>query len=107
MKEAVEENQPDEMIRDLQKRELHSTPDLHLCQFHQEFTTNYETTRQEKIETTILRRKWEPRNSIVQHALRWNPQGKHRPDHPKKTWRGSTDQEIKTIGKTWAEIDRN
>jgi hypothetical protein len=44
--------------------------------------------------------------------LDWNPQGYRRRGRPKRTWRRTTEEEIRNAGKSWNEVkgiagDRN
>ena len=40
-------------------------------------------------------------------ALTWNPQGKRKRSRPRNTWRGSLEAEIKSIGKSWYQLERD
>ncbi len=83
----------------------------------QDMITNeelWERTNQPLIEDQIKKRKWtwightlrKPKTTIVNQALRWNPQGQRKPGRPRNSWRRSVEQEGKQQGKTWAEIDK-
>jgi len=50
--------------------------------------------------------------AIEKTALDWNPQGYGRRGRPKRTWRRTTEDEIRNIGRSWNEVkgtagDRN
>ncbi|KYN00607.1 hypothetical protein ALC62_08617 [Cyphomyrmex costatus] len=69
-------------------------------------------SKQEKIGTEIRRRKWKwightlrkDSHNIAHMAMEYNPQGKRKRGRPAMSWRRTIDNEIKPIGKSWAEI---
>ena len=77
-------------------------------------------TRQKSIENQIKRRKWnwirhtlcKETGAIEKTALDWNPQGYRRRGRPKRTWRRTTEIEIRSTRRLWYEVkviagDRN
>jgi hypothetical protein len=63
-------------------------------------------TKQKQIETQEKRRKWNwightlgKAGAIEKTALVWNPQGYRRRGRPKKTWRRTTEDEIRSTGR--------
>ncbi|XP_006819218.1 uncharacterized protein LOC102807067 [Saccoglossus kowalevskii] len=42
------------------------------------------------------------KNALPRMALTWKPQGKRRRGRPKKTWRRSSENELRDLGFTWA-----
>jgi hypothetical protein len=77
-------------------------------------------TKQKPIENKRKRRKrnWightlcKEAGAIEKTALDWNPQGYRRSGRPKRTWRRTTEDEIRNIGRLWDEVkgiagDRN
>ena len=77
-------------------------------------------TQQKPTEMQIKRRKWnwightlhKEIGAIEKTALDWNPQGYRRRGRPRRTWRRTTEDEIRRTGKTWNEVkgmvgDRN
>ena len=77
-------------------------------------------TKQKPIENQIKRRKWnwightlrKEAGAIKKPALDWNPQGYRRRGRPKRTWRRTTEDEIRNAGRWWNEVkeiagDRN
>ena len=71
------------------------------------------------IEIQLKRRKWNwightlhRGGAIEKTALDWNPQGYRRRGRPKRTWRRTTEDEIRNIGRLWNKVkgiagDRN
>jgi len=57
----------------------------------------------------IARRKWawightlrKPATDTTKQALKWNPQGKRKVGKPVKTWRRSTEEELKIANISW------
>ena len=47
-----------------------------------------------------------PKTTIVNQALRWNPQGHRKPGRPRNSWRRSVIQEGKQQDKTWGQIEK-
>jgi hypothetical protein len=86
-------------------------------------TTNEELwriTHQKSIENQIKRRKWnwightsrKETGAIEKNALDWNPQGYRRRGRPKRTWRRTIEDEIRSRRRSWNEVkgiggDRN
>ena len=79
--------------------------------------TYYQVVRQsgqERAEVQILRRRWgwigqrlrKPEDNASRQALKWNPQGKRNRGRPRATWRRSTEQELKAMGKSWKELEK-
>ena len=77
-------------------------------------------TKQKPIEIQIKRRKWnsightlrKEAGAMEKTALDWNPQGYRRIGRPKRTWRRTTEDEIRNTGRLWIEVkgiagDRN
>jgi len=77
-------------------------------------------TKQKPIEIQIKRRKWnwightlcKEAGAIEKTALDWNPQGYRRRGRPKRTWRRTTEDEIRNTERSWNEVkgiagDRN
>ena len=77
-------------------------------------------TQQKPIRNQITRRKWNwivhtlhiEVGAIEKTALDWNPQGYRRRGRPKRTWRRTTEDEIRGSGRSWNEVkvidgDRN
>jgi len=77
-------------------------------------------TQQKLIENQIKRRKWnwightlrKEARTIEKTALDWNPQGYRRRGRPKRTWRRTIEDEIRSRGRSWNEVkgtagDRN
>jgi len=85
--------------------------------------TNEELWRiahQTSIENQIKRRKWnwightlrKETGAIEETALDWNPQGYRRRGRPKRTWRRTIEDEIRSAKRLWNEVkgiagDRN
>jgi len=75
----------------------------------------WETTSQERIDLTILRRKWrwightlrKPPSNITRQALSWNPQGKRKRGRPRNTWRRDLEAELRTANSTWSGAVRD
>jgi len=71
-------------------------------------------TKQERIEVTIQRRKWQwightlrkPATNITHLSLEWNPQGVRRKGRLKKSWRRTIQQEYEDLGMSWDEVKR-
>ncbi|KAL9958878.1 hypothetical protein ACROYT_G035950 [Oculina patagonica] len=71
-------------------------------------------TGQEHIPTEIARRKWawightlrKPGTDTTKQALKWNPQGKRKVGRPAKTWRRSTEQELKKANISWNAAEK-
>jgi len=76
-------------------------------------------THQKSIENQIKRRKWnwightlrKETGAIEKTALDWNPQGCRRRGRPKRTWRSTVEDEIRST-RSWNEVkgivgDRN
>ena len=69
-------------------------------------------THQKSIENQIKRRKWnwigptlhKETGAIEKTALDWNPQGYRRRGMPKRTWRRTTEDEIRSTRRSWNEI---
>jgi hypothetical protein len=69
-------------------------------------------TQQETIENQIKRRKWNwightlhiETRAIEKTALDWNPQGYRRRGRPKRTWRRTTEDEIRRTRRSWNEV---
>ena len=67
---------------------------------------------QESMATIIMKRRWRwighimrrEQDSISRTALRWTPEGKRKPGRPKKTWRRTVEEELKTLQHTWGSI---
>jgi hypothetical protein len=86
-------------------------------------TTNKELwriTQEKPIENRIKKKKWnwightlrKEAGAIEKTALDWNPQGYRRRGRPKRTWRRTIEDEIRSTGRSWNEIkgiagDRN
>jgi hypothetical protein len=77
--------------------------------------TNEELWRiahQKSIENQIKRRKWnwightlrKEREAIGKTALDWNPQGYRRRGRPKRTWRRTMEDEIRSTRRSWNEV---
>ena len=71
----------------------------------------WEKTNEEEIELQIKRRKWgwighslRKDRAIEKEVLRRNSQGKRKIGRPKTTWRRTTEEELKRIGKSWTEV---
>jgi len=77
-------------------------------------------THQKSIENQIRRRKWnwightsrKEAEAIENPALDWNPQGYRRRGRPKRTWRRTVKDEIRSTRRSWNEVkgiagDRN
>ena len=67
-------------------------------------------TEEEPIEIQIKRRKWgwighslRKKDSIEKEALKWNPQGCRRRGRPRASWRRTVEEELRGIGKSWAD----
>ncbi|KAL9975982.1 hypothetical protein ACROYT_G013211 [Oculina patagonica] len=71
-------------------------------------------TGQEHIPTEIARRKWawightlrKPGTDTTKQALKWNPQGKRKVGRPAKTWRRSTEEELKKANISWNAAEK-
>ena len=69
-------------------------------------------TKQKPIEIKIKRRKWKrightllkEAGTTEKPALFWNPQGYRRRSRPKRTWRRTTENEIRNTGRSWKEV---
>jgi hypothetical protein len=69
-------------------------------------------TQQKPIEYQIKRRKWnwightlrKEAGAIEKTASDWNPQGYRRRGWPKRTWRRTREDEIRSTGKAWNEV---
>ena len=69
----------------------------------------WKITKQKGIEIQIKRRKWnwightlrKEAEEIEKSALDWYPQGYRRRGRPKRTWRRTTEDEIRSRGKSW------
>ena len=70
---------------------------------------------QDPMAVQISKRKWrwvghtlrkKPAN-ITRQALMWNPQGKRKRGRPKQTWRRSAETELKNIGMSWEDAQKN
>jgi replicative superfamily II helicase len=69
-------------------------------------------TKQKPIEFQIKIRKWnwightlrKEAGAIEKTALDWNPQGYRRRGRPKRTWRRTTEDEIRNTGRSWNEV---
>jgi hypothetical protein len=83
-------------------------------------TKNWRITQQKPIENQIKRTKlnWightlcKEAGAIEKTALDWNPKGYRRRGRPKRTWRRTTEDEIRETGRSWNEVkgtagDRN
>ena len=76
--------------------------------------TLWERTGQSPVELEIRKRRWrwightlrKPANNITRQALTWNPQGARKRGRPKNTWRRNIEKDLKSIGKSWKEIER-
>ena len=77
-------------------------------------------THQKSIENQIKRRNWNWIGHILRKetgvtektALGWNPQGYRRRGRPKRTWRRTIEDEIRSTRRSWNEVkgiagDRN
>ncbi|KAL9957133.1 hypothetical protein ACROYT_G038735 [Oculina patagonica] len=64
--------------------------------------------------TEIARRKWawightlrKPGTDTTKQALKWNPQGKRKVGRPAKTWRRSTEEELKKANICWNAAEK-
>jgi hypothetical protein len=69
-------------------------------------------TKQKPIEIQIKRRKWswightihKEAGAIEKTALDCNPRGYRRRGRPKRTWRRTTEDEIRNTGRLWNEV---
>jgi hypothetical protein len=69
-------------------------------------------TQQKPIENQIKRRKWnwighalrKEAGAIEKTALDWNPRGYRRRGRPKRTWRRTIEDEIRSTGRSWNEV---
>ena len=75
----------------------------------------YQKTGQQDITTVIEQRRWrwlkhvirKDRDSITRTALMWTPDGGRRKrGRPRETWRSTIEAEMKTIRKTWKEVEK-
>jgi len=81
--------------------------------------TNYITNEEEwrithhkSIDNQIKRRKWnwightlrKQTGAIEKTALDWNPQGYKRRGRPKRTWRRTIEDEIRSTRRSWNEV---
>ena len=70
---------------------------------------------QTSVEKAIWRRKWnwlahtlrKPSCTITRQALTWNPQGRRKRDCPRNTWRRLLEAEIKSMGKSWYQLEKD
>ena len=70
-----------------------------------------ENTQQKSTEKQIKRRKWnwightirKEAGAIEKPALDWNPQGYRGRGKPKRTWRRTIQDEIRSTGRLWNE----
>jgi hypothetical protein len=78
-------------------------------------TTNEELwriTHQKSIDNQIKRRKWnrightlrKETGAIEKIALDWNPRGYRRRGRPKRTWRRTTEDAIRSTRRSWNEV---
>ena len=73
----------------------------------------WRTTHQKSIENQIKRRKWnwighalrKEVGAIEKTALDWNPQGYRRRGRPKRTWRKTIEDEIRSTRRSWNEVE--
>jgi len=71
-------------------------------------------THQKSIESQIKRREWiwfghtlrKETGAIDKTALGWNPQGYRRRGRPNRTWRRTTEDEIRSTRRSWKEVKR-
>jgi len=69
-------------------------------------------THQNSIENQIKRRKWnwightlrKETGAIEKIALDWNPQGYRRRGRPKRTWRRTIEDEIRSTRRSWNKV---
>lgn len=68
-------------------------------------------TRFERVELTVLRRKWRwightlrKSDDIAKEALDWNPQGRRRRGRPKDTWKRSLERDLVAAETTWLQV---
>jgi len=71
-------------------------------------------THQKSIENQIKRRKWnwightllKETGAIEKTALDWNPQGYRSRGRPKRTWRRTIEDQIRSTRRSWNEVKR-
>ena len=69
---------------------------------------------QDSMKTIIMRRRWRwigpvmrrEQDNITRTALHWTPEGKHKRERPRNTWRRTMEAEIKTMQHTWGTIQK-
>ena len=69
-------------------------------------------TQQKTIENQIKRRKWnwightlcKGTGATEKTALDWNPRGYRRRGTPMRTWRRTTEDEVRDTGRSWNEV---
>jgi hypothetical protein len=72
----------------------------------------WRSTKEKPIEIQIKRRKWnwighilrKEEGAIEKTTLDWNPQGYRRRGRTKRTWRRTTEDEIRNTGRSWNEV---
>ena len=75
----------------------------------------WQRSGQISVEKAIRRRKWKwlghtlwkPSSTITRKALTWNPQGRRKRGPPRNTWRRSLEAEIKSMGKSWYQLEKD
>ncbi len=75
----------------------------------------WQRSGQTSAEEAIRRRKWKwlghtlrkPSCTITRQALTWNPQGSQKRVRPRNTWRRSLEAEIKSMGKSRYQLERD
>jgi hypothetical protein len=67
---------------------------------------NGEQTNEIKITEQITRCKWNwiGHTFRKEEAMEWNPQGQRKSGRPKRSWKGTIQEEVLAAGNMWGEI---
>jgi len=67
----------------------------------------WQKTNQPPVEEELKRKKLsKPKHNIPRQALQWNPQGKHRRERPRNTWKRDFIAEMEIEGHRWQDLER-